>query len=347
MIVKNEENNLATCLSSVNKFVDEIIVVDTGSIDNTKEIAVRHGAIVYDYEWSNDFAAARNFALTKSTSRWNLILDADEQILRWDKEKVDSLLLKEQSIGKVCIKNKFVQNNEERYSQTYISRLLPKGMVYQGKIHEQVVSDLPRLEFPIEILHTGYSETDKSKRNIAILNEELRSDSNNGYIHYQLARQYKKMDLLEEAEASFREAYLQVNSLEGYFTDLVVNYIYTLIELKKFYSVFEIVDQMNVPLRNSPDFNFVTGLFYMHFVLSDTEENIDFIPLIERAYLICIALGEQQQREIVIGTGSFLAAYNLGVYYEMFNQKDKAKNYYKLSAKYNYAPAKLRLMNLK
>ncbi|WP_449621900.1 glycosyltransferase family 2 protein [Robertmurraya sp. Marseille-Q9965] len=346
MIVKNEENNIGTCLSSVSKHVDEIIVVDTGSTDKTKEIAKKYGAILYDYEWANDFAAARNFALSKSTSKWNLILDADEQIVKWNKEGVKKLLQKEEFIGKICIKNKFLQNNEDRLSQTLISRLIPRGVAYQGRIHEQVVSDLPRLDLPIEVLHTGYYETDKSERNITLLTEELKSNSNKGYIHYQMARQYKTMNLNEEAEAFFKEAYRLSDPSDGYLTDLVVNYIYTLIELKRFYPAFEIIDQMNVPLGNSPDFNFVTGLFYMHFVLSDTERNIDFLPLIERSYLICIALGQQNQSEIVLGTGSFLAAYNLAIYYEMFNQKEKAKEYYKLSATYDYAPAKMRLMTL-
>lgn len=219
--------------------------------------------------------------------------------------------------------------------------MLPREIKYEGRIHEQVVSNLPRLEFPIEVLHTGYLETDKSERNIAILTQELKNNSRDGYLHYQLARQYKKMNLLEEAEAS-----LLVNRSESYFTDLVVNYIYTLMELKKFYLAFEIIDPMKVPLGNSPDFTFVTGLFYMQFVLSDTERNIDFLPLIERSYLNCIALGQQNQSEIVLGTGSFLAAYNLGVHYEMVNQKEKAKEYYRFSANYDYAPVKMRLMAL-
>jgi hypothetical protein len=81
----------------------------------------------------------------------------------------------------------------------------------------------------------------------------------------------------------------------------------------------------------------------MSFVLSDTSRNIDFLPLIERSYLASLELGKKGEGEIVLGTASFLAAYNLGVYYEMFNQKDKAKYFYEFSASYNYEPAKKRL----
>jgi len=80
MIVKNEEQNLAKCLMSVKPAVDEMIVVDTGSTDRTKEIARAFGAKVYDFEWTNDFAEARNFSLSKATGHWVLILDADEMI---------------------------------------------------------------------------------------------------------------------------------------------------------------------------------------------------------------------------------------------------------------------------
>ena len=66
MIVKNEEEVLARCLESVQEIVDEIIVVDTGSTDNTREIAGRYTQQVYDFAWKDDFAAARNFSFSKA-----------------------------------------------------------------------------------------------------------------------------------------------------------------------------------------------------------------------------------------------------------------------------------------
>ena len=78
MIVKNEEETLPRCLVSVKPVVDEMIVVDTGSTDRTKEIARVFGAKVFDYEWADDFSGARNFSLSKAKGNWILILDADE-----------------------------------------------------------------------------------------------------------------------------------------------------------------------------------------------------------------------------------------------------------------------------
>lgn len=80
MIVLNEAGKLRRCLDSVCSLVDEIIVVDTGSIDESKQVALSYGAKVYDFTWTDSFADARNFALKQSTSDWNLVLDADEYI---------------------------------------------------------------------------------------------------------------------------------------------------------------------------------------------------------------------------------------------------------------------------
>ena len=80
MIIKDEEKYLARCLASVKPIVDEMIVVDTGSADRSKDIAITFGAMVYDYEWENDFAAARNFSISKASGDWILILDGDEVI---------------------------------------------------------------------------------------------------------------------------------------------------------------------------------------------------------------------------------------------------------------------------
>ena len=86
MIVKNEEKHLAKCLSIAKPAVDEMIVVDTGSSDRTKDIAHAFGAKVYDFEWTGDFSEARNFSLSKAEGNWILVLDADEVISPVDYE---------------------------------------------------------------------------------------------------------------------------------------------------------------------------------------------------------------------------------------------------------------------
>lgn len=81
MIVKNEEKTLGTCLKSVRDFVQEIIIIDTGSIDHTREIAASFGAKLQEFAWVDDFSAARNFALSFVKTPWTLWADADDLIL--------------------------------------------------------------------------------------------------------------------------------------------------------------------------------------------------------------------------------------------------------------------------
>lgn len=94
MIVRNEEDSLGRCLSSVQEAVDEIIIVDTGSTDRTKEIAASFGAVIHDFEWIDDFAAARNYAFEQATKEFILWLDADDVIEPSDLKRLLSLKAK-------------------------------------------------------------------------------------------------------------------------------------------------------------------------------------------------------------------------------------------------------------
>ncbi|MCX5834257.1 MAG: glycosyltransferase, partial [Deltaproteobacteria bacterium] len=91
MIVKNEEKNLIRCLSNLKQAVDEIIVVDTGSTDRTRDIATAFGAKVFEIPWREDFSEARNFSLAKATCDWILVMDADEVISPCDFVKLRNL----------------------------------------------------------------------------------------------------------------------------------------------------------------------------------------------------------------------------------------------------------------
>lgn len=91
MIVKNEEDVLARCLNSLKNIVDEIIIVDTGSTDNTKEIAKKFTNKIFDFEWVDDFSRARNYSFSKATMDYILWLDADDIVLVEDALKIMEL----------------------------------------------------------------------------------------------------------------------------------------------------------------------------------------------------------------------------------------------------------------
>ncbi len=92
MVVKDEEKNLKRFLNLVISFIDELVIVDTGSRDNTKNIAKNFNAKIYDFKWDDDFSKARNFSISKATMPWILVLDPDEEIEKKDLVKIRSLI---------------------------------------------------------------------------------------------------------------------------------------------------------------------------------------------------------------------------------------------------------------
>lgn len=145
MIVKNEENTLERCLESVKDIVDEMIIIDTGSTDDTIKVAEKYGAKIFFYKWDNSFSNARNYSLSKASKDWILIMDADDELKNEDKDKVIKLIN--------CENNKFNAYFGETlsYSGDYAGdnissniniRFIKNGKGYKfiGDIHEQIIS---------------------------------------------------------------------------------------------------------------------------------------------------------------------------------------------------------------
>ena len=125
MIVKNESQTLARCLDSLKDLMDEIIIVDTGSTDSTKEIAARYTSKVYDYEWHDDFAAARNFAFSKASCDYIYSADADEIID--EKNQARFLQLKEALIPEVeIVQMVYVTKQQNHPTENFERDLRPK-----------------------------------------------------------------------------------------------------------------------------------------------------------------------------------------------------------------------------
>lgn len=341
MIVKNEQNNLRRCLESVKDIVDEIVIVDTGSTDKTKEIALEFGAKVFDYKWDNNFSNARNYAIKNSSGDWNLILDGDEYISKIDLANIRNFINSNNNkIGQVKIVNAFEQDGEIKNSESYISRLAPKGVFFEGAIHEQLKSDFTRKVVDITLEHDGYLNTNKFDRNIYILLDELKIKPNDSYLLYQIARTYYVNKMYIEASTYFDSFYNCFNSnTDAFVEDGLVTYIYTVIKTNEFEKGLQIINNNFDLLKNSSDFYFVCGVFFTELVSSNPEKYINYFENIELSYLGALELGDSFTYNGVQGTGSYLAAFNLGVFYELIDNMDSAIMYYELSAKYNYKRA--------
>ncbi len=157
MIVKNEEAVLDRCLQCVQHIVDEIIIVDTGSIDRTVEIAKKYTNKIYHFIWQNDFATARNFSFSKATADYILWLDADDILLPEEQAKL--LLLKEGFNGQVdCYFLKYDMNiaDENQGSFYFYRERIVKNnqnFFWQGVVHEFLVIYGNIMQLDITITH--------------------------------------------------------------------------------------------------------------------------------------------------------------------------------------------------
>lgn len=348
MIVKNEERCLKRCLDSAQSLVDQIIIVDTGSQDNTIEIAREANADVYTYQWNNDFAAARNYALSLSDADWNLVLDADEYISAANKKEISPFLESNLCLGDIYIRNSYLENGEISYFNLRLSRLLPKGVFYKGKIHEQIDSRLPSVPVPIFVKHDGYLQSgEKEKRNLPYLLQELQERPHDAYLLYKIAGSYQILGEEKKALDTFRKFYKTVSPKASYRPKGVVGYLYSLMNCKNYAEILEIIESEKKSLENYASFHFFCGVFYMQLILSDTAQYIGYLPKIEQEYLLCLKIGANLQDEEDLGAGSYKASYNLGTWYEVSGNLDKAKKYYELSAQQGYQKALDRLKFIK
>ena len=159
MIVKNEEKILKRCLDSVADLMDELIIVDTGSTDATKEIAASYpGAKIYDFTWIGDFAAARNFAFSKATGDYIYSADADEVLDEENRERFRILkeaMLPEIEIVQMKYANQLsfgtVYNFDEEYRPKLFKRV--RNFIWEGAVHETILTTPVIYDSDIVILH--------------------------------------------------------------------------------------------------------------------------------------------------------------------------------------------------
>ena len=224
MIIKDEEKYLARCLASVKPIVDEIIVVDTGSADRSKDIATAFGAQIYDFEWQKDFAKARNFSLEKASGDWILIIDGDEVISSLDYKAFKGIIKNRPKapvaysivtrnysalaniIGWVPNDGKYV--NEETaagWIPSIKTRLFyGKDQIwFEGAVHELVDPVVKRKGFEtkqcnIPVHHYGRLDKERLKRK--------------GEVYFEIGK--KKMEEMGDDIVAVREMAIQATTLE-------------------------------------------------------------------------------------------------------------------------------------
>jgi tetratricopeptide (TPR) repeat protein len=204
MIVRNEEASLAACLHSVADLVNEIIVVDTGSSDQTKAIAAHFGARIHDFTWVNDFSAARNESLRRASGEWIFWLDADESPDGANRQRLRTLFtqLPDANVAylmtQMCLREASLQRPREHadkpVEQVRLFRNHPE-IRWQHRVYEQILPGVRRAggelaKTDIVIQHPGYSDPDlhrhKIERNLALAELEHREHPEDAYVLFSL-----------------------------------------------------------------------------------------------------------------------------------------------------------------
>lgn len=338
MIVRNEAKNIARCLRSVKPYVNEMIVLDTGSTDDTAAIARKMGAKVRRFDWIDDFSAARNEALGHSNADWNLVLDADEWIDGNAGQLSARVLGREPFIGVVQVDNRLDICGQEGIATSWIPRILPRGVRYEGRVHEQPVSELPRCKVALKVGHGGYRDSEltlKKGRNIALLLEAMKDAPSDGYYLYQLGKEYDIHKDHARAAQYYIDASQNTASGAYYRHDLIIRLIYS---LKKASRHEEAIDLANRELPNwehSPDFYFTLGDLLLDWaMMKPVEMHQELIQMVEASWLKCLEIGEKPDLEgCVKGRGSFFAAYLLSELYSRVGDAARAETYSAMSKK--------------
>lgn len=199
MIVKDEENNLPRCLESLKDFVDEFVIVDTGSSDRTVEIAKKYTDKIYFYQWNNDFSAARNYSLQFPTGEWVFIVDADEEATEEMKKGLKDYLKKlPKDVNTVYLPTiSYLDWSFEMQEVASSARIFRNGTVrFENIVHNQAIYQ-PKVDYaPFSLLHYGYIWTRKLKqkkhaRTANLIREHLKQAKDINEKVYYLVQLYK------------------------------------------------------------------------------------------------------------------------------------------------------------
>ncbi|MCJ8012746.1 glycosyltransferase family 2 protein [Paenibacillus sp. KQZ6P-2] len=305
MIVKNEEKLISRCLESVKKLVDEIIIIDTGSIDKTKSIARQYTNHVYDYKWNDDFAAARNESLRHATGKWILILDADEYIKEseHDFEKLRQYLNSQNPNQPCCYILKILNLTGNGYDETNIiessgARLFNNNVNihYSQPIHEQLTVANGTIEFKNILLtlhHSGYiheivNQKNKSHRNMEILKTMETGNKDNPYYHFILGNEYSNSGESDLALQSYHLSYEKSSPRDTWFFHLMDRLITTELEKAKYSDAFEHIQTGKKLKPQFVDYYCFSGILL---------DSLGFLKAAANEFKKCIELAEEANKK--------------------------------------------------
>jgi len=340
LIVRNEAHVLEPCLESIRHVVDEIVVMDTGSTDETITIAKRFTPALQTMSWPQSFSIARNEAVSHATADWILQIDADERLVNppGAREKLEAFAAAygKDSLGTVAIESPFVQNGQRQKAVLPVARVFARGHAhYEGPIHEQLVlesGERNSAQTGLRFTHLGYDvppeeASRKAGRNRALLRQAIEQEPDNAYYRYQLGKTCFSSGQFAVAAIHFRDALAlagkspsplaEIALVEIALVDCAVTLAYALASTGRHAEALREL-QTNARVGSAwADYHHACG--YVHLQLGNLPES-------RTAYERALAIGPDH--EIVCGTGGAASHYHLGLLSEAeHNLQDAAHHY--------------------
>ena len=338
MIARNEAARIVRALASATSCVDELFVLDTGSKDATVALARSAGARVAHFDWCDDFAAARNAALELADADWNVIVDADEWIAEAGIELLQLRHTAPNFVGTLRVDSQFDSPIGTSIAPSWLSRVLPRGVRYEGRVHEQPKHSLPVKRLETVLAHDGYrADALKAKagRNADLLARALAQAPDDAYLHYQIGKDHDVYERYADACAHFNRSraceeasgatVTLAGTTPGWHHDRLVRELHALKKCRQHAQAVLLAEAAMPHWQHSPDFFFALGDLLLDWATEEPARAGELLPMIESAWLRCLEIGERPDLEgTVAGRGSTLAARNLIVLYEGTGQVLKA-----------------------
>lgn len=297
VIARNEERSIERCLKSFSKHVDRMLVLDTGSSDNTIALAKSAGARIGAFKWCDNFSAARNAALKLAGADWHLVADADEWLQSGGEFLRGLCQGASDQMGKVLIHNEVDAPGHSGVVSARLPRLLPGHVRYRGSIHEQPDSLLPMVDIPLVFGHDGYCDEQRKKksgRNEQLLRAAIVADPKNPYLLYQLGCERMACESHAEA-ADMLVLSLGVVSINAqYRYDLVHRLLSVFVIQQDWTAAIKLIEQEMPKYSTSPNFMLKVGDIFYQWAEQVPAQSSAAFPIAEDAWMQVLHLARTQ-----------------------------------------------------
>ena len=349
IIGKNEEKNIEKCLAPLVSYPFEIIYVDTGSTDRTKELAAKYTDKIYDFEWVNDFSAARNFSLQKASHNYVLVVDCDEFLTDIDMEGIYKAIEEHpRGVGMLYRISYYESNGMVTNYPDRVERLFHKRRYsYKYTIHEQVADSktgstyYDRYDIPLTVDHVGYiggqeQMQKKAERNNELLFKEIEKHPDDPYFYFQVGQSYNSISDYENSYIYYKKAFeFPLNTEELWVQAMATAFINAMTHTGRSEEAAAFFEPIYDHFAKDANFFCSMGTIYLNLnPPQPLKAMVEFVKAVQ-----CPTASEE-------GANTYISYYNMGLVNEMLGNLPSAISFYQKAGNYPLALERLQYLGV-